>query len=95
MQRILSPLGVTPGDNRAFGGPDIGILARGGVPVVTPGQNGTDYFDYHHTPDDTFDKIKPDEFRQNVAVYAAFTYMAAQTGWDFRKTEPLEGVGTE
>jgi hypothetical protein len=95
MQRILSPLGVTPGDNRAFGGPDIGILARGGVPVVTPGQNGTDYFDYHHTPDDTFDKIKPDELRQNVAVYAAFTYMAAQTGWDFRKTAPLEGVGTE
>ena len=37
---------------------------------------------------DTFDKIDPEAFRQNVAVYAAFTYIAAQTGWDFRKSEP-------
>jgi len=95
LQTLLSPLGVTPGDNRAFGGPDIGILARSGVPVVTPGQNGTDYFDYHHTPDDTFDKIKPDEFRQNVAVYAAFTYIAAETGWDFRSSGEFQTVGTE
>jgi len=85
IQALLAPLGVTPGDNRARGGPDIGVLARAGVPVVTPRQNGLDYFDYHHTPDDTFDKIDPDAFRQNVAVYAAFTYLAAQTGWDFRK----------
>ena len=95
MQSMLMPLGVTAGDNRAFGGPDIGILARSGVPVVTPGQNGIDYFDYHHTPDDTFDKIDPAEFRQNVAVYAAFAYMAAETGWDFRKQNAPEAVGTE
>ena len=86
LHRLLQPLGVTPGDNRSNGGPDIGVLARAGVPVVTPSQDGTDYFDYHHTPDDTFDKINPDTFRQNVAVYAAFTYMAAETGWDFRKS---------
>nr|WP_070960468.1 M28 family peptidase [Hyphomonas sp. Mor2] len=95
IQAVLMPLGVTPGDNRAFGGPDIGILARSGVPVVTPGQNGIDYFDYHHTPDDTFDKIDPEEFRQNVAVYAAFAYIAAETGWDFRKQPELTTPGTE
>lgn len=95
IQNLLMPLGVTPSNNRASGGPDIGILARSGVPVVTPGQNGMDYFDYHHTPDDTFDKIKPDEFRQNVAVYAAFTYIAAETGWDFRAQPDLEAPGTE
>jgi hypothetical protein len=95
IQNLLMPLGVTPDDNRAFGGPDIGILARAGVPVVTPGQNGMDYFDYHHTPDDTFDKIKPAEFRQNIAVYAAFAYIAAETGWDFRKQPDPEEIGTE
>jgi len=95
LQNLLMPLGVTPGDNRARGGPDIGILARSGVPVVTPGQNGIDYFDYHHTPDDTFDKIDHDEFRQNVAVYAVFTYVAAETGWDFRKQPEPETAGTE
>ena len=94
MKRMLAPLGVTPGDNSAGGGPDIGVLRRAGVPVVTPGQDGRDYFDYHHTPDDTFDKIDPDAFRQNVAVYAAFTYVAAETGWDFRKSSAAN-AGTE
>ena len=70
------------------------MLRRAGVPVVTPGQDGRDYFDYHHTPDDTFDKIDAEEFRQNVAVYAAFTYIAADTGWNFRN-EPMSPVGTE
>lgn len=95
LQTLLAPQGVTRGDNRAFGGPDIGILARSGVPVVTPGQNGIDYFDYHHTPDDTFDKIDAMEFRQNIAVYAAFTYVAAETGWDFRKQVEPQTAGTE
>ncbi|MEO0881175.1 MAG: M28 family peptidase [Pseudomonadota bacterium] len=86
IQNTLAPLGVTPGNNQARGGPDIGVLALAGVPVVTPGQDGRDYFDYHHTPDDTFDKIEPDAFRQNVAAYAAFVWLAAATGWDFRAT---------
>lgn len=97
MQAALAPLGVLAGNNAAFGGPDIGVLRRAGVPVVTPRQDGSDYFDYHHTPDDTFDKIVPEKFQQNVAVYAAMTYLAAETGWDFRKAaEPAPGaVGTE
>ncbi|MEM7494128.1 MAG: M28 family peptidase, partial [Pseudomonadota bacterium] len=94
IQTMLMPIGVVPGNNQASGGPDIGVLRRSGVPVVTPAQNGLDYFDYHHTPDDTFDKIDPEEFNQNVAVYAAFTYMAAFTDWDFRK-EPDISVGSE
>lgn len=94
IQAVLAPLGVTAGDNAAFGGPDLGDLRRAGVPVVTPGQDGRDYFDYHHTPDDTFDKIDPETFRQNVAVYAAFTYIAAETGWDFRAAAKGE-AGTD
>ncbi|MBR9833640.1 MAG: M28 family peptidase [Alphaproteobacteria bacterium] len=94
LHKLLAPLGVTPGNNEAFGGPDIGVLARSGVPVVSPNQNGMDYFDYHHTPDDTFDKVDPESFRQNVAVYAAFTYVAAQTGWDFRAAADAP-VGTQ
>lgn len=90
MKEKLAVLGVTPGDNEAFGGPDIGVLRMSGVPVVTAAQDGRDYFDYHHTPDDTFDKIIPHEFRQNVAVYAAFAYIASETGWDFRKAAEEE-----
>ncbi len=90
MQAQLTSLGINAGDNNASGGPDIGVLRRAGVPVVTPRQNGLDYFDLHHTPDDTFDKIEPEAFRQNVAAYAAFAWIASETGWDFRKTAAEE-----
>jgi hypothetical protein len=46
-------------------------------------QDGTHYFDWHHTPNDTLDKIDPKELAQNVAVYAVFSYMAAQADGDF------------
>ena len=84
LQAALKPLGVGAGHNNSTGGPDLGPLVRAGVPIAGPQQDGTDYFDYHHTPDDTFDKIVPAQFRQNVAVYAAFTWIAAESGWDFR-----------
>jgi hypothetical protein len=85
MQDVLAPLGIIPGNNTATGGSDIGVLGAAGVPIASPDQDGTDYFDLHHTADDTFDKIDPNAFRQNVAAYAALTYLAAETGWDFRK----------
>jgi carboxypeptidase Q len=85
MQGVVAPLGIILADNNSTGGPDIMFLSASGVPVLDPEQDGTDYFDLHHTPDDTFDKIDPAAFRQNVAAYAALTYIAAQTDWDFRK----------
>ncbi|MEL6368034.1 MAG: M28 family peptidase, partial [Pseudomonadota bacterium] len=85
MQQTLEPLGITPGGNQASGGPDVSMLPRYGVPVVTPRQDGWDYFDLHHTPDDTIDKIDPESVRQNVATYAAFVYLAAEMDWDFRR----------
>ncbi|MEE4211125.1 MAG: M28 family peptidase [Parvularcula sp.] len=81
---VLEHAGVALGNKEASGGPDVGPLRRAGVPVVTLAQNGWDYFDLHHTADDTFDKIDPDDLAQNVAVYAAFAWMAANADTDFR-----------
>ncbi len=67
------------------GGSDIVGLQQAGVPVVSLQQNGWDYFDIHHTADDTFDKVDAAELAQNAAVWAAFTYLAAETDIDFRK----------
>jgi hypothetical protein len=35
------------------------------------------YFDYHHTPADTFDKVKPRELAENSAVLALLAYAIA------------------
>jgi len=84
IQRQLAPLGIILGDNAASGGADIGDLRTAGMPVVDLSQDGLDYFDYHHTADDTLDKIDPEALRQNVAAFAIFAYLAAENDWDFR-----------
>jgi hypothetical protein len=81
---LLQPLDIVPGTNTATGGPDMKYLREAGVPVVGLKQNGWDYFDLHHTPDDTLDKIAPDALNQNIAAYAAFLYLAAEIETDFR-----------
>lgn len=84
MHRLLAPLGIARGANTASGGPDMGPLRQLGMPVVTLKQNGWDYFDLHHTADDTLDKINPEDVAQNVAAYAAFVWMSANLKGDFR-----------
>lgn len=84
IQRQLAPLGIILGDNAASGGADISDLRTAGMPVVDLSQDGLDYFDYHHTADDTLDKIDPEALRQNVAAFAIFAYLAAENDWDFR-----------
>ena len=85
MQRVLRRLGIGPGDNAAGGGPDVLPLRIGGVPVLSLRQNGWDYFDLHHTPDDTLDKVDPKELAQNVAAWAATIYMASEMDGGFRE----------
>ncbi|MBN8607064.1 MAG: M20/M25/M40 family metallo-hydrolase [Caulobacterales bacterium] len=87
IHRQLAPLGIILGDNSASGGADVGDLRTAGVPVVDLGQDGLDYFDYHHTADDTLDKIDPEALRQNVAAWAVFAYLAADSDWSFRASE--------
>ncbi len=80
----LAPLGVTPGDNTASAGADGGQLRALGVPAIDLRQDGSDYFDYHHTPDDTLDKVDPAALKQNVAAWAAMLYLAAEDESGFR-----------
>jgi Zn-dependent M28 family amino/carboxypeptidase len=44
---------------------------RAGVPAIDLRQDGTRYFDLHHTTDDTLDKVDPVQLRQNVLVWTA------------------------
>ena len=89
--KLLFPLGIIRGGSDVVGGgPDIIPLVKLGVPTVRLNQNGMDYFDLHHTPDDTLDKIDPEKLKQNVAAYAALTYLAAELDVEFRPTSDAE-----
>ena len=64
--------GVTRGTGKAEGGADIGAISKvQKLAIIDLQQDGTRYFDLHHTPDDTLDKIDPAQLRQNVTVWAA------------------------
>ena len=77
--RSLAPIGIGRGGDPASGGADIGPLVAAGVAVVDLQQDGTDYFNLHHTPDDTFDKIKPDALAQNVAAWTVALALLANS----------------
>jgi hypothetical protein len=85
LDRIITPLGANLDRRPALGGgDDIRELQKAGVPVVSLRQDGSDYFDTHHTADDTLDKIDPKQLDQAVAVWSAFTYLAAVSDVNFR-----------
>lgn len=58
-------------------GADLMPLQAAGVPVVGVAQDVSDYFEWHHTAGDTVDKIRPREFAQAQAAFAALAYAAA------------------
>jgi hypothetical protein len=78
----LAPLGVVPRRELAGGGADIGaIIEAQKLGIVDLQQDGTKYFDLHHTPDDTLDKVDKAELRQNVAAWVAtLAYLANYEG---------------
>lgn len=81
---VLSSLGVVRGGDKAFGGADVGPLREAGVPVAGLKQDGTYYFDIHHTARDTIEQIDPEALKQNAAVWTVFTYLAAEYPGELR-----------
>jgi carboxypeptidase Q len=58
-------------------GTDISFIGEAGVPGFAPAQDGRFYFNYHHTPADTFDKVNPRELSENAAVMTVLGYALA------------------
>jgi hypothetical protein len=77
MQGVLAAVGVDYRGNEASGGADIGQLLSAGVPVLDLWTDASEYFDLHHTANDTFDKVDPELLRRNVACYAVLAWMVA------------------
>ncbi|HXG95386.1 MAG TPA: M20/M25/M40 family metallo-hydrolase [Blastocatellia bacterium] len=78
LAQVLQPIGasiIRPSTTSV--GADISPLDAAGVPTFAPIQDSRTYFDYHHTPADTLDKINPRELAQNAAVMAVLAYAIA------------------
>ncbi|NJM49676.1 MAG: M28 family peptidase [Sphingomonadales bacterium] len=74
----LAPLGISRGTQPAGGGADVGpIIAAQNLAIIDLQQDGTRYFDLHHTPDDTLDKVDKMQLRQNVAAWTAVLGLVA------------------
>lgn len=84
IQRALAPLTIEKGGNEARGGADLDALGKLGMPILSPDLDGTDYFDVHHTANDTLARVDPAALRQSVAAFAVSAWLGAQHpgSWD-------------
>ncbi len=87
MTALLAPLSITVKKEPSSGGDsDTDVLYDLGVPCLTLNQDGYDYFNTHHTPDDVLDRINPQNLDQVVAAWSATLWMIA--GSDVTFTRP-------
>ena len=61
-------------------------LGEAGQPAVNFNPDGSDYFDYHHTRNDTLDKVNAEALKTNTAIYTMFAYFATSTPAEFRRS---------
>jgi carboxypeptidase Q len=74
--KLLSGIGAD-GIAATGGGADIGPIMREGVVGASLDVEGSRYFDIHHTPADTLDKVNPRELALCVATMAIMAYVVA------------------
>lgn len=87
LQAALQPIGANVfqrQDVLATG--DLAGLERAGVPSFAPLVDTSRYFDYHHTPADTLDKVDPDSVRRHVALMTATAWYLANLEQDIGRS---------
>ena len=78
----LAPLGIVRGAGTGGDGTDIAPVIRTGVAGIDLNQSGLRYFDVHHTPEDTLDRVDPAQLRQNVAAWTTMLAVVANAPED-------------
>jgi hypothetical protein len=76
---LLEPYGLAD-IGKPGGGADISPLAPQGVTLIGFTPDSQRYFDYHHTREDTFDKVNKRELELGAASMAALVYLIDQYG---------------
>lgn len=84
LRRMLEAFGTTieATDVRPGGSaPDVGHFKAHGVACLGLRVDESIYFDYHHTPADTLEKVDPAMLARGVAAMAVAAYFIAEEGW--------------
>ena len=63
---------------KGWGGADISPLTKAGVLSMSVRPDPSHYFDLHHSPADTIDKVDPDHLQRNAAAMALMAYLLAE-----------------
>jgi len=85
LAKYIAPLGVElSSENNAVAQSDMSMLTEAGMPSMNFAPDGTLYFDYHHTENDTLDKVDQPTLKQATTIYTLFAYFAANSGVNFR-----------
>ena len=87
LAKSIARFGVANSSIAARGGADINIARDQKTAIIDLQQDGSRYFDLHHTPDDTLDKIDPEQLRQNVAVWTQVAGILANYPADIQTGE--------
>jgi len=76
---LMEPYGLSDFDQEG-GGADIGPLAAFGTPLIGFLPDSKRYFDYHHTTEDTFDKVSKRELEMGTASITALVFLIDKYG---------------
>lgn len=88
MAVLLNPLAVDIAVKPSSGGDsDTDQLYAEGVPCLLLDQDGYDYFNTHHTPDDVLERIDRQNLNQVVAAWAGTLWMVAGSDITFKRPE--------
>jgi hypothetical protein len=77
MAQPLAAVGAAHFETSAETGADTSFLTEAGVPGFGLVPEPLKYFDYHHSPADTLDKVDPKELAQDTAAVAALAWILA------------------
>ena len=79
MNRVLRRVGATEfATVEKHTGADTSRIIDAGVPGFGYASDARHYFDYHHSPADTLDKVDRDELNGGVAAIAALAYLISE-----------------
>jgi Zn-dependent M28 family amino/carboxypeptidase len=90
VKKLAAPLAPFAADDvqDGGGGADISPMASAGVPQLGLRQDGTHYFDIHHTMADTLDKVDAHDLAMNATAMAAMAWQLANLDTPLPRTNP-------